>query len=1044
MLETILLNKHTPKIVLFSVLLLIGGAIFSPYIQKSQASGVISGTVYVDYNMNGTRNTTGTNPNYAIDSGISGITVTVFAPNGASKTTTTAANGTYSIDTSAGTALPSGPYRVEFTNLPSGYSPSAVGTNNSTTVRFVPNATTPNVDLGIVLPQEYCQNNAFLLTNAYNVGNGPYDTIVRFPYNYADELDGRLNSIDPTSWTTPPSRYSNLAPTGIAAVNPVGSTFGLTWNNRTNRVYAAAFLKRGARFGSLSSESTGAIYVIDNPTSGSPSSNLYVDLNAVFGAGTAGANTHPSVSTTDWTDDAATVPEVGKRGLGGLKLSADGSTLYTVNLADKRLYVIPTSGTLNSTTITRFNIPTTGLATGGGNCASADVRPFAVGRDRSGQIYVGAVCSAESESSDAKLHAFVWRFNGSAFTLVANNTLVFTRDTAAAETNSWQRWASTTGVISRSAPMLTDIEFDGADMILGMRDRYGDQAVLPDYYRGYGDLMRVCYNGSSYVFENNGSCNGVTAGGAGTNEGLGGGEYYADLNGDGREEGAWGGLTQVPGFNHVVTTFYDPVTYDSTGTRINNYYTGGVQRYSNTTGAMLGAYDVYINADPGNFGKANGGGDSEVLCDRAPLQIGNLVWNDANSNGIQDSNESGIQNVALQLWSDTNSDNIVDTQVGSTNTDANGNYIFGGAGNTGMSTYLCSMNGFADRRVEASSDDAEQNALLNTVSITGTDLELTADGATQQLIGVRFNYLNIPQGATVTNAYLEFTPRSDGQTVNTGNPTITIRAQNADNAATFTTASNDIGSRSTTSASVSWSPANWTVGTAAQTNNISSVVQEVVNRSGWANGNSMAFILSGAAANNFRRAWSYDGDTNAPRLVVQYTTSGSCSYTVNPNTRYEVRVPSSNFTSGQPLESRNLSPAANDASSNGTSRDSNGTASGGGAVASLLTGNSGQNNHTYDFGFYLVPTAANVSVGGRISSGSGKALNSVVVYLIDHNGVMRQTMSNSFGYYRFDDVEVGQTVTVSVFSKRISFSQPTQVLMLKDNALEVNFYGDGK
>lgn len=1042
MLETILLKGYSQRIVLFIVFLLVGGAVFSPYIQKSQASGVISGTVYIDYNMNGARNTSGTNPNYAIDSGISGVTVTVFAANGTSKSATTAANGTYSIDTAASPALPSGSYRVEFTNLPSGYSPSAVGTNNSTTVRFVPNGNSSNVDLGVVLPQEYCQNNAFLLTNTYNVGNGPYDTIVRFPYNYADELDGRLNSIDPTSWTSPPSRYSNLAPTGIAAVNPVGSTFGLTWNNRTNRVYAAAYLKRGARFGSLSSESTGAIYVIDNPTSGSPSANLYVDLNAVFGAGTAGVNTHPSATTVDWTDDASTIPEVGKRGLGGLKLSADGSTLYTVNLADKRLYVIPTSGALNSSTITRFNIPTTSLTTGGGTCASADVRPFGIGRDRSGQIYVGAVCSAESEANDNKLHAFIWSFNGSAFTLVANNTLVFTRNTASAETNSWQRWANTTGIISRPAPMLTDIEFDGANMILGLRDRYGDQAVLPDYFRGYGDIMRVCFNSGSYVFENNGSCGGVTAGGPGTNEGLGGGEYYADLNGDGREEGGWGGLTQVPGFDHVVSTFYDPVTYNSAGTRISNFYTGGVQRYSNTTGAMLGAYDVYIDADPGNFGKANGGGDSEVLCDTAPLQIGNLIWNDVNSNGVQDAGESGIQNVAVQLWADTNSDDSVDTQVGSTTTDSNGNYIFGGANNTNLTTYSCSMNGFADRRVEASSDDAEQNAGTGSVSITGNDLELTADGATQQIIGIRFNYLNIPQGATITNAYLEFTPKTNGDAVNTGNPTITVRAQNADNAATFTTATNNISSRSTTSSSVSWSPANWTVGTSAQTNNISSVVQEVVNRSGWASGNSMAFVLSGAAANNFRRAWSFDGDTNAPRLIVQYTTSGNCSYTVNSNTRYEVRLPSSNFNSGQPLEGRNFSPANNDGTGNGTSRDSDGVASGGGAVISLLTGNNGQNNHTYDFGFYLAPTAANVSVGGRVSSASGKALGGVLVYLIDQNGTIRQTMTNSFGYYRFDQVEVGQTVTVSVFSKRVIFNQPTQVLTVKDNALEVNFYGD--
>lgn len=799
---------------------------------KTEASGTISGTVYIDYNMNGVRNTSGTAPNHAIDVGVGGVTVTVFAPSGASKTTTTAADGTYSINTSATPALPAGPYRIEFTNLPVGFSPSTVGSNNGTTVRFVPDGSSSNIDFGIIKAEEYCQNNPYLTTQVYTVGNGTFDNIAMFPYDYVDDLDGRLNSIDPTSWTSPPSRNSALAPVGIASTNPVGATFGLAWDGRTKRLYASSYLKRGARFGALSGESTGAIYIIDDPASGNPSANVYVDLNAVFGSGTAGANTHPA-GTTDWSTDSATTPEVGKRGLGGLKLSADASLLYTVNLADKRLYVIPTSGVLNTSTITRFDIPTSGLPTSSGNCASADVRPFAVGRDRSGQIYVGAVCSAESTSDNNQLHAYVWRFNGSSFTLVANHALTFARTAATGENATWNFWSNTTGVMYRPSPMLTDIDFDGPHMILGFRDRYGDQSLFPDYFRGYGDIMRVCFSGGSFVFENNGSCGGVTAGGPGTNEGPGGGEYYADLNGDGREEGGWGGLTQVPGFNHVVSTFYDPVTYNSFGTRVSNFYTGGVQRYHNTTGLMTGAYDSYIDSEPGNFGKTNGGGDSEALCDKAPIQIGNLVWNDTNANGIQDSNESGIQNVAVQLWADTNNDNVVDTQIGTATTNSTGNYIFGGPGNTNLFTYACSRNTKVSRYVEVSSDDAEQNVGSGAVSITGDDLELTSDGATNQLVGVRFNYLYIPQGATITNAYLEFTPKSNGDAVNSGSPNITIRAENSDSAATFTTGTNNIGSRPTTTASVTWSPGTWTVGTRYQTANLASLVQEVVNRAGW-------------------------------------------------------------------------------------------------------------------------------------------------------------------------------------------------------------------
>ena len=48
----------------------------------------------------------------------------------------------------------------------------------------------------------------------------------------------------------------------------------------------------------------------------------------------------------DWLHDAGTVPTVGKRGLGGLAVSADGRTLYAVNLATRELVEIPVAQSL--------------------------------------------------------------------------------------------------------------------------------------------------------------------------------------------------------------------------------------------------------------------------------------------------------------------------------------------------------------------------------------------------------------------------------------------------------------------------------------------------------------------------------------------------------------------------------------------------------------------------------------------------------------------------------------------------------------------------
>ena len=1011
---------------LFVFLAVLAG--FFSMIDRSQASGVITGTVYVDYNMNGVNNTSGVSPNIAIDSGSAGIVVTAYDSSGTSRgTATSASNGTYTLN-----ATGTGPYRIEFTNIPSGFYPSEIGLNNATTIRNIPNGNSSNIDFGIINPTEYCQNNPDIITNVFAVGSGPFSAFAKFPYNYSEELDGRLNSIDPTNWTTAPSRTALLNPVGIGTINEIGATFGVAYDNRTQRFYAASFLKRGARFGSLSNESTGAIYYLGNTSSPNPTSNMYVDLNAVFGAGTAGANTHIAASTPDWTIDTASVPEIGKRGLGGLKISADGTLLYTVNLADRRLYVIPTSGTLNSTTIQRFAIPTSGLATSSGTCNAADVRPFGVGKDRTGQIYVGAVCSAESETSDAKLHAFVWRFAGSAFTLVANNNLTFTRTASTTDNATWQRWANITNVINRPAPMLADIEFDGNDMLVGLRDRYGDQVVVPDFYRGYGDTMRACANGSTFNFESNGTCGTVTSTvptGGNANSGNGGREFYFDQNGDNREEGILGGLTQIPGYNHHLASMYDPVTFNSAGTRVNNYYTAGVQRYNNRTGGQIGAYDVYLDADLGNFGKAGGVGDTEAICNVAPLQIGNRVWNDADADGVQDSNENGIANVSMQLWADTNNDSSVDTQIGSTLTDSAGNYIFGGDANANLSTYACGTSTLnATSQVSASSDDVYQNTNGSMDNLNRTSLRI---GGVVGASGVRFTGLSIPQGATITSAYIQFT--SDNSTSNnSGAPTVIIRGEASNNAPTFTTTSNDITNRTVTTASASWAIPTWgttsQTGTNQRTPDLSAVVQEITNRSGWASGNAMVFSLISAVNSTRRDAESFDGVAgSAAQLVVQYSVQNNCSYTILPNTRHEVRITAANFNTGQALNTFSPTIVNADLTANGTSRDSNGLSAGiNQIIAPVLTGSNGQNDHTVDFGF---KTGQFYSIGNRVwfDTNNNGIINSgevgidglSICLLADANadGIpdspsspLQTVTTDSSGYYRFDSLSAGSYI----------------------------------
>jgi hypothetical protein len=171
-------------------------------------------------------------------------------------------------------------------------------------------------------------------------------------------------------------------------------------------------------------------------------------------------------------------------------------------------------------------------------------------------------------------------------------------------------------------------------------------------------------------------------------------------------------------------------------------------------------------------------------------------------------------------------------------------------------------------RVAASSDDAEQR-LSGNMNLKSSDLELIQDNSSEQLVGIRFAGLQIPAGATITNAYVQFTTDE----VSLDATSLSIRAQAVDNASTFTTSSGDIASRVWTTQDVAWSPPAWNTrgeaGLAQRTPNLAALVQAVVGRAGWAQGNAIALQVSGAGR---RTAESFDGASgSAPLLHVDYT-----------------------------------------------------------------------------------------------------------------------------------------------------------------------------
>ncbi len=92
--------------------------------------------------------------------------------------------------------------------------------------------------------------------------------------------------------------------------------------------------------------------------------------------------------------------------------------------------------------------------------------------------------------------------------------------------------------------------------------------------------------------------------------------------------------------------------------------------------------------------------------------------------------------------------------------------------------------------------------------------------------------------------------------------------------------------------------------------------------------------------------------------------------------------------------------------------------------------------------FFLAPTAASVSVSGRVRSPTGKGLTNTFVTMTASNGESRSIRTNSFGYYRFTDVGVGETYVFDIKSKQFQFTP--QVVSVADELTELNFIGQGE
>ena len=172
-----------------------------------------------------------------------------------------------------------------------------------------------------------------------------------------------------------------------------------------------------------------------------------------------------------------------------------------------------------------------------------------------------------------------------------------------------------------------------------------------------------------------------------------------------------------------------------------------------------------------------------------------------------------------------------------------------------------------------SSSDAEQD---DDDDVDTNDDEIKVDE--DFWAGLRFDELPLDQGDTILSAHIELTAsRNDS-----GSAEWRIYAERSDDANTYSSSDRNISGRDYGSSYVGWDiDENWSDNAVYRSPDITPLLQGVVNRQGWSNGNALALAIFGRDGND-RRFQTYDENpVYAPRLIIEVgSTNGSRPDTV--------------------------------------------------------------------------------------------------------------------------------------------------------------------
>ena len=633
----------------------------------------ITGTVFNDGNNSGVKDAT--------EVGYPYVVVNAYAPGATipTATATTLATPSASIGQYTLSGLTTGvKYRLEFIN-PNDYYNGGFASGSKSSVQFAtPGATNINFGFryaGICIPETNPRIITGVSTHPYNQPGLYFEGLKSMRLNDAVPKAFVYNVIDPHV-----ANQIGFAP-NVGGIKKKTKKLFFSALNCLSMSYKSNVQSGGQTYGFApgftSTNTKNKVYVADY----SGSNYTYLGYKTLVDLSTLGIDLSCQYPISTYSSDSSWSIS----GIGGSTISTDENTLYLVNAGNGKIIKMDITNvnyaSLPTTAPTASDVSEIAIPSSVTNPINGRFRPYSL-KIKGNKLYIGGVTdgSLGGTLSDLRFMILAMDLTTEAFSVAFQTNPNFKIGTNGEFAKVWSD-SGYVGIhnvsIGRQQYQITSFDFDDqGNLIFGVNDR--NPFDYKEFVLDAGLVFKATLNSSGgYDLENNGIAGAYTTTileyclclGNPNYGSTNVGNYYYTNNADQGPGGNYffaqgtlaldpqtytGGLLNIQGKNMIAEGQFHAHRPDRVGLSFLNPQTGQAP-----TGSSWHQYD-----------KSQVLGGIEAVCDINPIEVGNLVWKDVNSNGIQDGDEPALVGVTVGLYDSANV--LISTAV----TDVNGNYIF--------------------------------------------------------------------------------------------------------------------------------------------------------------------------------------------------------------------------------------------------------------------------------------------------------------------------------------------------------------------------------